>query len=39
MFEFSGSYYESKETNDEFFADKKEMTELVIKELYNRIKL
>ena len=39
MFEFSGSYYESKETNDEFFADNKEMTELVIKELYNRIKL
>ena len=39
MFEFSGSYYDSRETNDEFFADKKEMTELVIKELYNRIKL
>jgi hypothetical protein len=39
MFEFSGSYYESKETNDEFFERKKEMTKLVIKELYNRIKL
>ncbi len=38
MFEFSGSHYESKETNDEFFAHKKEMTKLVIKELYNRIK-
>ena len=38
MFEFSGSSYESKETNDEFFNDKEEMTKLVIKELYNRIK-
>jgi len=38
MFEFSGSYYDSQETNDEFFERKKEMTELVIKELYNKIK-